>query len=177
MVLITVMQLWHKEQDLQVHQGSSSGVQVSIAFNYTNTIMWYTLMYRNISHICFPIFHSKTDTLWAAVNAVFTLFCFLKSGQYVYCCENMVSVCLQSQWITAGTEWAQSVCSLWMSMYSNRPQGTGAIMPFTLNWVTNPANMIVNILKGIPWHFDFSLRLGFIAADELLCCCGGEWSF
>lgn len=74
------------------------------------------------------------------------------------CCEPLLKncVCVQSWWITAGTEWAQAVCSLWMSMYSGRgPGGPAGAVQFTLNWMTNPPNMIVNILKGDTLTFWF----------------------
>lgn len=62
------------------------------------------------------ISNSKAEILWAAVKAVFFFPC---------CCENVVIVCVQSWWITAGTEWALSVCSVWMSMYSSGPRRAG----------------------------------------------------
>lgn len=41
---------------------------------------------------------------------------------------------------------AQSECQC-IPVGPGEPAG---VKPFMLNWVTNPTNMIVNILKGIP---------------------------
>ena len=90
------------------------------------------------------------------------------------CCENVVSVRASRaggslRGLSGLSPSARSECQC-------IPAGPGdvvGVMPFMLNWVTNPTNMIVNILKGIPWHFDLSLWLGFIVADS---CCVAAWA-
>lgn len=68
----------------------------------------------------------------------------------VFCCEEMVSVCVSR---ACGSPWG--LRGLSPSAHSECqciPVGPGeqvGVMSFMLNWVTNPTNMIVNILKGI----------------------------
>lgn len=69
----------------------------------------------------------------------------------VFCCENVVSVCVSRSGgsLQGLSGLSPSVCSECQCIPASLRELAG-VMLFTLNWMTNPTNMIVNILKGIP---------------------------
>lgn len=68
----------------------------------------------------------------------------------MFCCENVVSVCVSRA--GGSLQGLSGLCPSARSECQCIPVGPGepvGVMSFVLNWVTNPTNMIVNILKGI----------------------------
>lgn len=79
------------------------------------------------------------------------------------CCENVVSICVSRAGGSLQGLTTRSECHC-VPVGPGEPVG---VMSFMLNWLTNPTNMTVNILKGITWHFDFQSAFSFF----FLCVC------
>lgn len=86
------------------------------------------------------IHSSEADVLLSTANAGFQ--CFVVKMWPVF--ESRVGGSLQG---LSGL--SPSVCSECQRI-PRSPRDLAGVILFTLNWMTNPTNMIVNILKAIP---------------------------